>query len=333
MNIAIVIFILIVSAGLLVFVMNPSNNNVTNTSSKNQSMIGNWMDIHGIGIFPKEKDNGNSLFIATHNGLYKKEQGNLSSWRLVGYHNLDLKGYAIDPIKGVMYTSGHPFTTGNLGFRISSDYGISWQKVSDVTAPTPIDFHTITMGNVPKIIYASTEVGYAIYISLDEGKTWQPISSPDEAKIITLAANKTDSDILYVSTTNGLFSSIDRGKNWQKIIDELIDGDSHDTIVTGLEISPDGKTVYAFVTPGRGDDVQGYVVKSHDGAKTWTKTVGQIDEAVYISKFGFGNDDEIYAIVDQNSARYGMASSVYKSTDQGNKWLLQGTNNNLLAGV
>ena len=92
MNIAIVIFILIIGAGLLVFVMNPSNNNtVTNTGSKNQSMIGNWMDIHGIGIFPKEKDNGNSLFIATHNGLYKKEQGNLSSWRLVGYHNLYLK--------------------------------------------------------------------------------------------------------------------------------------------------------------------------------------------------------------------------------------------------
>ena len=93
-----------------------------------------------------------------------------------------------------------------------------------------------------------------------------------EVELISNVSSVTDdSDIVYVSTTNGLFSSIDRGKNWQKIIDELIDGDSHDTIVTGLEISPDGKTVYAFVTPGRGDDVQGYVVKSHDGAKTWTK--------------------------------------------------------------
>lgn len=79
---------------------------------------------------------------------------------------------------------------------------------------------------------------------------------------------------------------MDRGKNWHIIINELIDSDNHDIIVTGLDISSDGKTLYAFVTPGRGDDVHGDIVKSIDGAKTWAKTVSQIDKANLITSFG-----------------------------------------------
>lgn len=334
MNIIIVvIFLLIVSIGLLVLILNPfsNNNTINNSSPQNQSKMGNWKEIHGIGIFPKEKDQGGSLFLATHNGLFKKDKDNSSDWKKIGNQNLDLRGFVINPVKGVMYASGHPYKSGNIGFRISSDYGQTWSRASDTfTNSEQIDFHALAMGNKPEIIYGTTEMGYTIYISLDEGKTWSTVNFPNEAKIISLAVNKTDSNNIYVSTTDGLFSSINRGKNWQKIVDKTIDVDSHDTIVTGLEISSDGKTAYAFVTPGRGEDIHGYIVKSVDGAKTWIKTIGQIDEADFIVGFEFGNNDEIYAIVNQNNAKFGMASSVYKSIDQGNNWTLEGTNNNQL---
>lgn len=333
MNITIVAFLFVVSIGLIVLVLNSfSNNNpVNNSSPQNQSKMANWKDIHGIGIFPKENNQGDSLFLATHNGLFKKDKGNSSDWKMIGNQNLDLRGFTINPVKDVMYASGHPYKSGNLGFRISSDYGQTWSKASDtIINSDQIDFHALAMGTTPEIIYGTTEMGNTIYISLDEGKNWGTINSPNDTKIISLSVNKTDSNNIYVSTTDGLFSSIDRGKNWQKIVDKVIDVDSHDTIITGLEISSDGKTAYAFVTPGRGNDIHGYIVKSVDGAKTWIKIIGQIEEADFIEDFEFGNNEEIYAIVNQNNAKFGMASSVYKSIDQGNNWTLEGTNNNQL---
>lgn len=37
-----------------------------------QNLAGNWMDVHGIRLYTSEKSNDNSLYLATHHGLYKK---------------------------------------------------------------------------------------------------------------------------------------------------------------------------------------------------------------------------------------------------------------------
>jgi len=42
----------------------------TSQESGNQNVTGKWMDIHGVGVFTAGKDN--SLYLATHNGLFKK---------------------------------------------------------------------------------------------------------------------------------------------------------------------------------------------------------------------------------------------------------------------
>ncbi len=76
----------------------------------------------------------NAIYLETHNGLFKKDNGSLYSWVDVGNDKYDLMGFTINPSKeGTMYTSGHPQTGGNLRFRVSTDYGMTWQKVSDVT--------------------------------------------------------------------------------------------------------------------------------------------------------------------------------------------------------
>ncbi|MBA3978437.1 MAG: hypothetical protein H0X50_09660 [Nitrosopumilus sp.] len=110
-----------------------------------------------------------------------------------------------------------------------------------------------------------------------------------------LAANQTDSDIIYSSTTNGLFSSMDQGNNWQKINIGLA---GEGAVVTGLGLSSEnGKIAYAFVMPSPGED--GHVIKSIDGAKTWAKTDGQINGAKYLGKFAFGKNGEVYATVNR----------------------------------
>ncbi len=147
----------------------------TSQDNGNQNVTEKWMDIHGVGMFTTGKDS--SLYLATHNGLLKKDNGNSSSsWVEVGNDKSDMMGFTINPSKeGVMYSSGHPQTGGNLGFRVSTDYGMSWQKVSDVTNP-PIDFHAMTMGNNPETIYGSSGMGNIIYVSQNEGKTWTGVS-------------------------------------------------------------------------------------------------------------------------------------------------------------
>ena len=323
---------LTVSVGIIVFMTTSASKN--NTSFISQNLTGNWMDIHGLGVYPSEEGNDDGpLYLATHNGLFKKDKGNNSStsgWVEVGNDKSDFMGFTINPDKeGVMYSSGHPQSGGNLGFRISNDYGATWQDVSDVTAPSPIDFHTMTIGNEPEIIYGSSGMGDNIYTSSDEGKTWTTTNPPNGERVITLAANQSNSNIVYAATTNGLFSSMDQGKSWQKIDNESINGT--DAMVTGVEISSDGKIVYAFVAPSQTDENRtGYIIKSNDGAKTWTKTDGQIDGAVFVSKFAFGNIGEVYVTVTQDSIETGVASSVFSSNDDGKTWTLEGTNNNKL---
>ena len=334
--IVVAIAIAVASIGIIGFMTtSASENNNNNTNSSSQNLTGNWMDVHGVGVYPAEdtSNNNNSLYLATHNGLFKKDiSDNSSSWVEVGDDKSDLMGFTIDPAnKGVMYSSGHPQTGGNLGFRISDDYGVTWQKVSDVTSPTPIDFHTMTVGNNPEIIYAASGMGDNIFISTDGGKNWTITSPPDGQQVITLAANKSNSNILYAGTTNGLFSSIDQGNNWQEINNDLIN--DYETMVTGIEVAPDGKTSYAFAVPNQPNETStGYIIKSTDGAKTWTKTDGQIPGAQFVSKFALGNNGDVYTALIQDSTETGVASSVYSSNDDGKTWTLEGTNNKSLAG-
>jgi photosystem II stability/assembly factor-like uncharacterized protein len=327
-SVAILFTIAITTIGYLTTSMNQQANTL------GQNLTGNWMDIHGLGIVPLDNGNSNnSLYLATHNGLFKKDNSSTNSWVEAGNDKSDLMGFTIDlSNKGVMYSSGHPQTGGNLGFRISNDYGGTWQKVSDVTSPTPIDFHTMTIGNNPKTIYAAGGMVDNIFISTDGGKNWTITSPPDGQQVVTLAANKSNSNILYAGTTNGLFSSINQGKNWQEINDELVSGNT--SMITGIEISLDGKTAYAFAVPNQPDSssgINGYIIKSIDGAKSWTKTDGQIPGSQFVSKFAFDNNNGvIYAALIQDSTETGVASSVYSSNDDGNSWTLEGTNNNKL---
>lgn len=101
-------------------------------------------------------------------------------------------------------------------------------------------------------------------------------------------------------------------------------------MITGIEISSDGKTAYAFAVPNRADATDnGYIMKSTDGAKNWTKTEGQIPGVQFVSKFAFDNN-EVYTALIQDSIETGVASSLYSSNDDGKTWVLQGTNNDKL---
>jgi len=85
----------------------------TGQENGSKNVTGKWMDIHGVGVFTTGKEN--SLYPSTHNGLFKKDNGSLSGWVEVGNDKSNLMGFTINPSKeGMMYSSGHPQTAGNL---------------------------------------------------------------------------------------------------------------------------------------------------------------------------------------------------------------------------
>lgn len=278
------------------------------------SLVGSWHDIHGVGVYNE------TLYLATHNGLFKKAN---SGWEPVGNDRSDLMGFVVSPAReDVMYSSGHPPTGGNLGFRKSTDGGQTWQTISPVTSPMPVDFHAMDASAVDQnLIYGSPGSGNDVYITHDEGKTWERLSPP--ARVISLAAHPSDANIVYAGTTEGLFVSSDQGKSWNRVNADLLEG-----VVTGLGFS--GNTSYAYVAPAHGGD--GYIVKSSDSGQTWSKTDGQIPGAKGAWKFSQGaNGEEVYTIVNQETTSGGTASSVYKSADGGVSWVLEGTNNKSMA--
>lgn len=293
------------------FATSPSSSAAGGTVTN--SLVGSWHDVHGVGVY-----NG-TLYLATHNGLFKKAN---SGWELVGNDKSDLMGFVVSPAReGVMYSSGHPPTGGNLGFRKSTDAGQTWQTISSVTSPRPIDFHAMDASAVDEnLIYGSPGGGNDIHVTHDEGKTWERLSPP--ARVISLAAHSQDANIVYVGTVDGLFVSNNQGNSWQKVNSDLLQG-----AVTGLGFS--GNTSYAYVAPEQGGD--GYIVKSSDSGQTWTKTGGQIPGAKGAWKFSQGANGEVYTIVNQETTFGGTASSVYKSADGGVSWILEGTNNESIA--
>ncbi|MGI9009985.1 MAG: WD40/YVTN/BNR-like repeat-containing protein [Nitrososphaeraceae archaeon] len=303
-----------------------SSNANLESSSDRSNLLGDWHDIHGIGLFNTEGSsnyNDTSIYLATHKGLYNKNQN--SSWVKIGSDSSDLMGFVINPQKeGVMYSSGHPINGGNLGFRMSADSGKTWQTISSVT-DSPIDFHAMSISPVNNdILYGSPGGGYALFITHDQGKTWSILTSIP-SQIVSIAANPLDENGVYIGTGSGMFYSNDQGKNWKKIESKVI-GDS---VVTGLGFNQNNE-LFAYVMPNTAEEgnnnQNGYIIKSDELGKNWTKTNGQIPDVKAAWKFALGQNGEMYTIVSQQTTENDIASSVYRSIDNGNSWILEGTN-------
>lgn len=304
-----IIIPIVIIIGIVIAVS--SENNVNTPTSK---LHGPWSDIHGVGMFLS--GNVDTLYLATHQGLFEKTN---AGWQRAGNDNADLMGFSMNHETNTMYSSGHPKTGGNLGFRVSEDNGDSWKTISKVK-DTPVDFHAMAASQAQKgLIYGSPGGGYELFVTSDNGASW---SSPDiPNQIMSLAADPLDPNKVYAGTKSGLYVSNDQGKQWQQVNSDIERG-----VVTGIGFSSDGKTMYAFSTL----DGNGMIVKSIDGGNTMVKTQGQIIDARGIWNFAPGRDGEIYAITAQQIAS-GIAMSVYKTENGGSTWILEGTNNSELA--
>jgi photosystem II stability/assembly factor-like uncharacterized protein len=263
--------------------------------------------IHGLTY----SNDGSSLYIATHQGLFQKKNG--PTLQKVGKEDIDLMGFQVMP-DGTMITSGHPGEQSNLpnpvGFLKSTDKGQTWETISmagkmdfHVLAPNPMD---------PSIIYGLSQMDEGeykagIYKSADGGNTWRNMGSKglpsDLMKILSLMTLPSDPNVLLAGTVGGgLMKSEDGAKTWVPF--------EKDLVVPALEAVPNNK-----------NEILGYVAReqdqgvalSKDGGKTWNKLGLDLGkDAVEYFAVNPKNPEEITAST--------FGTNVYVSKDGGKNW-------------
>jgi photosystem II stability/assembly factor-like uncharacterized protein len=142
------------------------------------------------------------------------------------------------------------------GVILSQDGGLTW------TQPVLGRAEEISGLAVPRddldLVVAGTPSGF--FRSEDGGETWKQVSTSLGVEPHALAFVPHNSRILFATTSGGLFRSGDHGATWRRVSGGIPQSD-----LTGIALSPDGRTVYVS------DFTWGGVFRSVDGGLTWQR--------------------------------------------------------------
>lgn len=166
-------------------------------------------------------DKKGCLFVGGKKGVWKREATD-NEWQKYG------SGFSYtDEVRCLVR---HPefnrtfFAGTNRGIFVSQDNGESWNLIPDF----PAEIYKIIIDQVsPYAVYACTrrnnKISGGFYKSPDMGKTWEKILDADW---VSGAVHLPQTDIFYVTTTDhnyrdescgqGVFTSFDGGKSWNK---------------------------------------------------------------------------------------------------------------------
>ena len=271
---------------------------------------------------------------------------NSYSFRNVG----PLRGGRVTAVEGVAQQPS-VFYMGATGGGVwkTSDYGMSWDNVSDGFFATPSIGAIAVDQSSPQIIYVGTGsdglrsnviTGKGIYKSEDAGDTWAMVGLENTGQIGSVEIHPQDPNTVYVAAIGqafgknedrGVFKTTDGGQSWTKVFYH-----SDSVGVSDIELAPDDpNTIYAGAWRGErkpwtiiSGSEEGGVYKSTDAGQTWEKLgnglptalTGKIDFAVSAA-----NPDVVYANIEASEGQGGL----YRSDDRGANWEFVSDNANL----
>ena len=164
--------------------------------------------VHGLGVNPADE----SLFVATHTGLFRAPKGE-SQLERVGRSRQDTMGFTVVS-ENTFLGSGHPDARDGkpamLGLLVSEDAGASWRELS---LGGQVDLHVIRVGS--SLTYGVDARTGSLLVSNDSASTWS-VGQPPEA-LLDLAVDPGAENHLIGSTEGGLYRSRDRGSDWRRI--------------------------------------------------------------------------------------------------------------------
>lgn len=251
------------------------------------------------------------------------------------------RGGRVTAVTGVA-SQPNVFYFGSTGGGVwkTTDYGTTWNNISDGYFETPSIGAIRVAQNDPNIIYVGTGTdglrsniitGKGVYKSVDAGESWKHVGLKKVGQIGAVEIHPTNHNIAFVAAIGqafndnperGVFRTKDGGKTWKKVL--FI---SDKTGFVDLEFMPSNPDIiYASAWHAQrkpwtiisGGEENG-IYKSIDGGDTWTKLtnglpsgiVGKIDLAVTPA-----DSKVVYALIEAPDGKNG----VYRSNDQGETW-------------
>jgi hypothetical protein len=172
--------------------------------------------VHGLGVNPAD----GALFIATHTGLYKVDEGERKAER-VGDRYQDTMGFTIVGPNRFL-GSGHPDLNDAreqnlpplLGLIESTDRGESWEPISLLGEA---DFHVLRFAG--ERVYGYDASNDRLLVSGDRGRSWNQLEKP--GPLVDLAVDPADERRIVVASAGGLeeglFESREGGDSWKRV--------------------------------------------------------------------------------------------------------------------
>lgn len=285
---------------------------------------------------------------AQENSLSFEESIKALKFRNVG----PTRGGRVTAVSGVENSPG-TFLMGSTGGGVwkTSDYGITYENLSDGYFESPSIGAISVYQKNPEIIYVGTGsdgirsnviAGKGVYKSVNGGKSWDFIGLEKTGLIGAVEIHPDNPDVAFVAAigqpfqTNperGVYRTKNGGESWEQV---LFHSDSIGAV--DLEFAPDNPMiVYAALwrterkpwTVISGADGQGGIYKSEDGGDTWSKIdqglpkglIGKIDLAVSAA-----DPKRLYALIEAT----GDDAGFYRSDDYGNSFSLVSNQKGLL---
>ncbi len=257
----------------------------------------------------------------------------------------------VDGVLRIDHTDSAPVLAGSIGLETLDG---SHVHIDDVTVigpaptptPTPLPGFNWTFTGGPRggigydvrihpvnhnMLWV-TDAHAGVHQSSDGGATWTAMNSGiaartgpsgDDIPIFSLTLDQNKPDILWVGTLGmrGVFKSVDGGKTWSQMDNGIedrpvmetraftVDPKDSNVVYTGGNFSPDPKKL----------EVRGFVYKTTDGGKQWTKILepGALVRWIIVDPT---NTNILYAstgIFDRLAVK---PEGILKSTDGGRSW-------------
>lgn len=250
------------------------------------------------------------------------------------------RGGRVTAVAGTQQQPG-TFYLGATGGGVwkTTDYGTSWDNVSDGYFETPSIGALAIAPNDPNVVYVGTGsdglrsnviAGKGVYKSIDGGLSWEHIGLKKVGQIGAFIIHPANHNIAYVAAVGqafepnperGVFKTTDGGNSWEKVL--FISDKVGFSDVEFLPGNPEILFAAAWKAERKpwtiisgGTQEEGGIYKSIDGGKNWRKLseglpqglIGKIDVALCSA-----DSRVVYALIEAP----GDEGGVYKSMDQG----------------